>query len=81
MTKTVQPGGGNAAGHEQGSKSRKRVCALNCGNRESRWWGLLWTKILYLHRERHRDINHYRLHQPEIEGAELKVYRIIDPLE
>lgn len=81
MTKTVKPGGGNAAGHKQGSKSRERFCALNCGNRESRWWGLLWTKILYLHRERHRDINHYRLHQPEIEGTELKVYRIIDPLE
>lgn len=37
----------------------------------------MWTKILYLHRERHRDINHYRIHQPEIDQTELKVYIII----
>lgn len=37
----------------------------------------MWTKILYLHRERHRDINHYRIHQPEIDQTELKVYIIV----
>lgn len=36
-------------------RQRERYCALKRSRGDSRWWGLLWTKILWdLQREGHR---------------------------
>lgn len=65
---------GHGIGNKQADRSRERQCALKRSTGDSRWWGLLWTKILWdLQRESNR-------HKPlQIPSARNRPKRAVGP--